>query len=102
MKRAEIGPTNESDCEVIVFNIWDHDTTSEDDFLGHSFQSSSLTVVILGCVYVAVGGVCQKGVGEHELVLDLGASAKKDLRTKTGVKITGQIVIRFQVEEITT
>lgn len=34
MKKAEINPTNESDWGLIEFNVWDHDTTSPDDFLG--------------------------------------------------------------------
>lgn len=34
MKKAEINPTNESDLGLIEFNVWDHDTTSPDDFLG--------------------------------------------------------------------
>eukprot|EP00210_Caulerpa_lentillifera_P000044 g43.t1 len=86
MKKAEIGPSNESMCDVIEYNVWDHDTTSEDDFLG--------------CVRVATGGLCQKGPGDHELVLDLDSSIDSELRTKSGVKIQGQIVIKFTVDEI--
>eukprot|EP00210_Caulerpa_lentillifera_P009730 g9279.t1 len=88
MKRAEIGPTNESDCEAIEFNVWDHDTTSNDDFLG--------------CVCIAAGGICQKGVGEHEAVLGLTRSPNTRLVPKSGVAIKGEILIKFIVEEIKT
>lgn len=51
---------------------------------------------------MAAGGVCQQGVGQHELVAALGPSQNSEIRPKTGVKIKGEIVINFLVEEITS
>lgn len=37
MKYFDLGVTNEADYSIIEFNVWDHDTNSPDDFLGHTF-----------------------------------------------------------------
>lgn len=51
---------------------------------------------------MAAGGVCQKGVGDHKLVASLGPSPNREIRPRSGVKIKGEIVIGFLVEEITS
>lgn len=88
MKKVFLGEVMESDFATVEVNVFDHDTHTEDDFLG------SVTVIL--------GGLVQKGVGVHEISLPLGKSRHSFLQPPPGIKIEGDILLKCEVIDPST
>lgn len=85
MAKVYLGESTDSDHSLVEINLWDHDTHSDDDFLGS--------------VALTLGGLIQQGVGVHEIALPLGASMHNDIKPRAGVQIKGEIVLKCEIVE---
>lgn len=83
MPKVFLGEATESDFTTVEVNVWDHDTNSDDDFLG--------------TVALSMGGLIQQGVGVHDIVLPLGQPLNNDIKLKPGVEIKGDIVLKCEI-----
>lgn len=82
MEKVFLGEASDSDFTVVEVNVWDHDTHTDDDFLGS--------------VILTMGGLVQKGAGVHDISLPLGASRHNDIEPRQGVSIKGAITLKCE------
>ncbi|GMH36836.1 hypothetical protein BSKO_04709 [Bryopsis sp. KO-2023] len=83
MDKVFLGEATDSDFTAVEVNVWDHDTHTDDDFLGS--------------VVLTLGGLVQKGAGVHEVSLPLGPSRDNEIVAKHGVSIKGAITLKCEV-----